>query len=210
MAGLAPRHAAEHIALRRPRGGWSYAELHAAARAGRRSWRAAAPPPGRASRSRFPPASSSRRRCTRACCSARSPFPSTCAFRGRARAHRRGAAVRVEEPLASRRRGRARPWRSGAARPRRDRRRDPYLGHDRRAAAGRADLRQPAVERARLGGGARTGPRERWLCALPLHTWAACRSCCARRSTRPRRSCTSASRRSRVLRALQAERGRRS
>ena len=55
------------------------------------------------------------------------------------------------------------------ARARRGRARDPHLGHDRRAASRRADLRQPAVERARLGRRARGSTRgERWLCALPL------------------------------------------
>ena len=46
--------------------------------------------------------------------------------------------------------------------------RDAHLGHDRGAPAGRADVRQLARERARLGGRARARPEERWLCPMPL------------------------------------------
>jgi O-succinylbenzoic acid--CoA ligase len=43
-----------------------------------------------------------------------------------------------------------------------------HVGHERAPKRGRADLRQLAVERARVGRRARLDPAERWLCALPL------------------------------------------
>ena len=77
---------------------------------------------------------------------------------------RRGCDVVLDEPLprARRRRRRREPSRRRARtrpRPRRDRAGDAHLGHQRRAEGGRAHLRQPAVERPRLGRGARSSRR---------------------------------------------------
>ena len=152
------------------------------------------------------PGSASRRRCTPACCSAPSPCRSTCASRERARAR---------SPAARRARSRSRcgaardraAARAGAPRPRRDGGRDPHLGHHLGAAAGRADLRQPALERARLGRRARPRPAG----ALAVRAAALARRrpvdpACARRSTRPPPSSTSASRPTARCDALARER----
>ena len=93
------------------------------------------------------------------------------------------AAVPIDPRLAERERGatcatsrsRRRPLRGDpacsscrTARARRRRARRPHLGHDRRAAAGRADLRQHPRQRARLAQALGLGDDERWLCPLPL------------------------------------------
>ena len=105
--------------------------------------------PGRPRRDRAARrASSSRRRCTPACCWARRSSPSTCASR------RPSASGSPQEPRCS----------SRSRSPLTAKRSDPALRHDLDATAlvvhtsgttaapeaGRADLRQPAVERARL------------------------------------------------------------
>ena len=143
--------------FRRPRGSWSYARAaRCRALRGGRAGGARRRRPARASRSRCRRASTSPRRCTPACCSARSPCPSTCACRRPS-----ARASPTAPPCSSRSRWRrAGPCRPGSrSRAEHDldatARRDPHLGHHRRAAAGGADLRQLPVERARLGRGAR-------------------------------------------------------
>ena len=157
---------------RRPTGSCTYASCSRRASAGAGAARArAASQPGERVAIALPAGPRLRaRRCTRACCSAPSPCRSTCACRARARA-RSPTARRASSTSRWRRRGRRRSRLLGA--PRHDldatARRDPHLRHQLRAQAGRADLRQPAVERARLGRRARVSTRdERWLCALPL------------------------------------------
>ena len=116
--------------------------------------------------------------------------------RGRARARAvEGCARRRRRAAASGARGPpARAARTATPRPRRDRDRRAHLRHDVRAPAGRADVRQLAVERARLGRRAR--PRSRR--ALAVHAAAVAR----RRAVDPpaqrdlrddRRRCTTAS-----------------
>ncbi len=170
-----PRHAPGATALETPAGSWSYAELRGAAR-----WRAPASWPSAASA----PASASRSPCRPGW---RSPQAlHACLLLGavavpvdlrlcgdRARAHRRRAAsLALEEPLGAAGARAGGPEPPSRARRVHDldarRRRHPHLRHDRRAAAGRAHLRQLPVERARLGRRARPRPGERWLCALPL------------------------------------------
>ena len=138
--------------------------------------------------------------------SARSRCPSTCACRRpSARRWLVAASLLVQEPL------------EHAASPRGDRGRSHDLdavavvihtsGTSSAPAAGAADLREPAVERARLGGRARARSRR----ALAVRAAPVAR----RRPFDPgplrhlrhhRASCTSASRRSRVLRALRGGR----
>ena len=155
----------------------AYADLLVAAARGRGGWPPAASGPATASASRSRPARPSPSRCTPACASARSPSRSTCASAADGRAgSRAAAAVVVEAPLpgdgdeAGAAVSAARPRRAGDRGPQRD---------ERAAEAGRADLRQLAVERARVGVALGCDPDERWLCALPLSTSAACRSSCA-------------------------------
>ena len=99
----------------------------------------------------------------------------------RAAAHRAGPSWSLDEPL-------SRPARAGVdAHAGRHRDRDVHLRHHRRSQAGRAQLRQLAVERARLGARARarSGPSAGCArCRWP--TSAACRSRSAARSTPPR------------------------
>ena len=137
----------------------------------------------------LPPGEAFAARCTAACCSARwrSARPAAAgaeravrAAAARASSTARSTATRTCRPAAER---------TTSTRPRRR----PHLGTTRRARR-HADLRQLALERARLGGGAR--PRSGGALALlpaAVATWAGSRSCCARRSTAPARSCTSAS-----------------
>ena len=198
LAARRARRGPSAPALETPAGSWSYAELLAAARRGAASspsaGRAAgervaiALPPGlafAAGAARLPAAR--RRRGARSTCARR---------RGRASAIAGGAALLLDAAAGrSGRRRAARGAGAGRARPRRDGARRPHLRHDRRAAAGRADLRQPALERARLGRRARPRPARSAGCArCRSRTSAGCRSSCARRSTRPPPSCTSASR----------------
>ena len=110
-----------------------------------------------------------RRRCTRACCWAPSAVPVDLRL-----------AAQERERVAARRRGRS--WtsrcpadgrRACRGRPPRPRRRPRSIVHTSGTTAapqaGRADLRQPAVERARLGASRSARPAsERWLCTLPL------------------------------------------
>ncbi len=169
MAGAGRRGCGrERSAIETSRGAGPMPELHAAARFGAGVLGARGAGRASASRSRCPPAWSSRRRCTRACCWVRSPCPSTCAWPATSRrASSTAPRSSVAEPLGEAARARRRA-RERAPRPRRGRRRDPHLRHDRGAAAGGADLRQPAMERDRRGGRAGIGSRERWLCALTL------------------------------------------
>ena len=155
---------------RRPRAACTYAELHARARgAAGRAGRARRRARASASRSRCRPASTSPSRCTPACCSAPSPCRSTCACaeRERERDRRRAPGARGRRAA-----GRRAPRGAGRRGPER-------RGHDLDATAvvihtsgtsaapqaGRADLRQPAVERARLGRRARASTRASAGCA---------------------------------------------
>ena len=178
------------------RGAPSYAELLglarlAAAQLGR-AWSA----PGRARRDRPPAGPGLRRRhSTAACCWGRSPCPSTSAS---PRPSRSGSPQGALDPDrgAARHRGPERPRRARSARPRRDGDDRAHLRDHLGAPAGRAELRQHPLERSRLGRRARRRSRvSAGSARCPCHTSAACRSCCARRSTRPRRSSTSDSRR---------------
>ena len=117
------------------------------------------------------PGSPSRRRCTPACCSAPSRCPSTCA----SRAPSASAIAAGARRASSTSRCAARPRRDASAARRRGTTSTPTAvvihtsGTTAAPRAGRADLRQLAVERARLGRRARRSTRdERWLCALPL------------------------------------------
>ena len=176
----------------------------------RRSSKASAPRAEPASRSRSRRAPTSPARCTPACCSVRPRCRSTCACRSPSRAGapaRGGAAVSPADGAAGagggrrRRAGGDRRRRAAGPRPRRDRAGDPHLRHQRRAEGGRADLRQPAVERARLGRRARSARRGALAVrAAARRTSAASRSWCAARSTPPPRSCTSGFELDRVLR----------
>ena len=86
--------------------------------------------------------------------------------RGAASGSRRGAAVLVDEPLPL---DGAAPAGGRPPRARRRRARRPHLRDDRRAAAGRADLRRTCCG-ARSAPASRSAPpaNERWLCTLPL------------------------------------------
>ena len=102
------------------------------------------------------------------------------------RLERAQATVVCATRSSSRMRGRGRPSRSTDDRARRRPLRDSHLGDRGSAEAGRADLRQPALERARLGRADRRRPRRTagsaaWRCT----TSAGWRSCCEARSTAP-------------------------
>ena len=107
------------------------------------------------SASRCPPARSSSSRCTRLPALAPRSCRSTCACRRRSGPP--GGVVRDGGRRAAGAGRRHRPP-AGDPRPRRAGGRRPHLRHERRAEAGRADLRQLAVERARLGDRARARP----------------------------------------------------
>ena len=158
VEGWLARAAAERPARRRCDAREALVLRRAAARAPARAparLRRAARAPGRAWRSRFRPVGRVRAGAARVPAARRGRGAARPASRaGRARRDRRrlpGAACK--EPLERGPQG-ARGRRCGAhdldAAPR-----DPHLRHDGRAAAGRADLRELALERARLGRRAR-------------------------------------------------------
>ena len=153
---------------------------------------------GRASRSRCRPGSTSRWRCTRACCSAPSRCPSTCVCpppsastspAGLCGASLDGAARTASAPRAAR-------SRLLRARPRRDCGGHPHLRHHRRAARP-VELTYGNLLWSALGSGRRArrgSARALAVRAAALARRRALDPACARRSTPPPRSCTSASR----------------
>ena len=182
-----PRAARAHPE-RRALNGLDYAELFVAAREAAAALAARGRRAGPARRARAPARNGLRDRPPRGLAARRGRGPARpAAHRGRAPARRPRARPR-------RSRSRERHLARGHPRPRRAGARPADERDERHAEAGGAHLRQPAVERARLGRGARGRARRR----LALHAAALPRRRALDprplgRSTRPTRSSTSAS-----------------